>query len=54
MCDQACTDAINALSNNLQFDVAAFELGVQGVLTIWAVGLGVGLIISVVRKLRTP
>lgn len=42
------------LSNlaNFGWDAGAFETAVQGALLFFAVGLGIGLIISVVRKFR--
>lgn len=37
---------------NFGWDAGAFETAVQGALLFFAVGLGIGLIISVVRKFR--
>lgn len=36
------------------FHLESFEIAFAGVLGLWAVGFGIGLIIAQVRKLRAP
>lgn len=47
------TEYLTSLQN-FGWDLAAFEVGVGGALLAWATGIGVGLIISQIRKMRTP
>ena len=43
--------AINLLYTG-GFDKQAFFLGFGGLLTLWAIGFGVGAVVSVIRKVR--
>lgn len=48
------TEYSDFLSNlaNFGWDTAAFDVAVQGAFMFFAIGLGIGLLISVIRKLR--
>jgi len=47
------TEYLTSLQN-FGWNLEAFELGVAGALLAWATGVGVGLIIGQIRKMRAP
>jgi len=36
------------------FNLTAFEIAFSGYITLWAIGLGIGLFVATVRKMKSP
>ena len=49
-----CTVDLSTLSGVFVFDPTAFGYAFAGGLTVFAAGVGIGLLISLIRKLRVP
>lgn len=46
--------AVLDAQTNFGWNADAFDVGVQGVLMMFVTGVGIGLIVNLVRKMRTP